>query len=53
MSEHEEAIFQNCQKLAKVKTVYKFQPENKKEKDIYRFQRKVQEGFDPFRSNLK
>jgi hypothetical protein len=23
------------------------------EKDIYRFQQKVQEGFDPFESNLK
>jgi len=53
MSEHEEAISQNCQKLAVVNSVYKFQPKKGKEKDIYRFQQKVQEGFDPFRSNLK
>ena len=54
MSEHEEAIFQNCQKLAVVNSVYKFQPKKGKEKDIYRFQQKeVQEGIDPFGSNLK
>jgi hypothetical protein len=29
-----------------------FQQQKGKEKDIYRFQPKVQEGFDPFGSDL-
>ena len=54
MSEHEESICQNCQKLAEVNTVYKFLPKKQgKEKDIYRFQQKVQEVSDPLGRNLK
>ena len=54
MSEHEEAICQNCQKLAEVNTVYKFQPKNKEKRNISTgFKQKEQEGFDPFGSNLK
>ena len=39
MSEHEEAICQDCQKLAKVNTVYKFQSKNKEK-------RKISTGFN-------
>ena len=38
-AEHEEAICQNCQKLAVVNSVYKFQPKNKE-------RRKISTGFN-------